>query len=260
MKLGMVDALPGGLDLEELHAGGEPASRRGARCPGGVVRRDGRRHRLGQAVRGGRPVSCRADLLFHRLLSRPAGEAYFAGWVRELRKAVDTRLVAVGGMRRTETMNALLELRRRRLHRAGPPLHPGAGPGRSRIAAGGRGQGGLHLRQHLPDATRATTRCAAGGLRGGAWPSTPPTASPAAFAGDRGASKGGCYGRRVDGGGRDRHAGRAGRGFQLPPPRPPADDEVLVVEVRCAGVANWDEDSQDRRLGRGHDLADGARG
>ncbi len=109
MKLGMVDALPGGLDLQEstrvaslLVAEGLDALE--VSCGVMVAATDSAR----QYVAVDRSRAAR-DLLFHRLLSRPAGEAYFAGWVRELRKAVDTRLVAVGGMRRTETMNALLE-------------------------------------------------------------------------------------------------------------------------------------------------------
>jgi 2,4-dienoyl-CoA reductase-like NADH-dependent reductase (Old Yellow Enzyme family) len=49
-----------------------------------------------------------SDLLVHRLLSEPADEAYFVPWGRLLREQVDTTIVAVGGMRRTETMSAVL--------------------------------------------------------------------------------------------------------------------------------------------------------
>jgi 2,4-dienoyl-CoA reductase-like NADH-dependent reductase (Old Yellow Enzyme family) len=48
------------------------------------------------------------DLLPHRLVSPPAGEAYFVPFARALREQVDTTVVAVGGMRRTETMAGVL--------------------------------------------------------------------------------------------------------------------------------------------------------
>jgi 2,4-dienoyl-CoA reductase-like NADH-dependent reductase (Old Yellow Enzyme family) len=48
------------------------------------------------------------DLLPHRILSPPGEEAYFVQWARALRDQVDTTIVAVGGMRRTETMAAVL--------------------------------------------------------------------------------------------------------------------------------------------------------
>jgi 2,4-dienoyl-CoA reductase-like NADH-dependent reductase (Old Yellow Enzyme family) len=49
------------------------------------------------------------DLLFHRLLSEPADEAYFLPWLSRVREDVDNiTLVAVGGMRRVDTMNELI--------------------------------------------------------------------------------------------------------------------------------------------------------
>jgi 2,4-dienoyl-CoA reductase-like NADH-dependent reductase (Old Yellow Enzyme family) len=48
------------------------------------------------------------DLLPHRILSPPGPEAYFVPWARALRQHVRTTVVAVGGMRRTETMAAVL--------------------------------------------------------------------------------------------------------------------------------------------------------
>jgi 2,4-dienoyl-CoA reductase-like NADH-dependent reductase (Old Yellow Enzyme family) len=44
----------------------------------------------------------------HRLLSEPEEEAYFLPWARAVRAAVDTNIVLVGGMRRTQTMNRIL--------------------------------------------------------------------------------------------------------------------------------------------------------
>ena len=109
MKLGVVDAPPGGLDLEEssrvaalvVDAGLDALE---VSCGVMVAASDSARQYV--AVDRRRAAD---DLLFHRLLSEPAEEAYFMPWVRRVRASVSTTLVAVGGMRRTETMSALLE-------------------------------------------------------------------------------------------------------------------------------------------------------
>jgi 2,4-dienoyl-CoA reductase-like NADH-dependent reductase (Old Yellow Enzyme family) len=49
------------------------------------------------------------DLLPHRLFRDPEPEAYFLPFARLLRETVDTGIVLVGGLRRTETMERLLE-------------------------------------------------------------------------------------------------------------------------------------------------------
>lgn len=108
MKLGMVDAPPGGLDLEEsvrvaaqlVDAGVDALE---VSCGVMLAASDSARQYV--AVDRRRAAE---DLLLHRLLAQPAEEAYFMPWARRLRRRVDTRLIAVGGMRRTETMNALL--------------------------------------------------------------------------------------------------------------------------------------------------------
>jgi 2,4-dienoyl-CoA reductase-like NADH-dependent reductase (Old Yellow Enzyme family) len=108
IKLGMVDAIPGGLELAESV---------------------GRAVRLAEAGLDGIEVSCNAmrlptdsarqyvavdrrraiaDLLLHRAFSAPAGEAYFLPWAKALRERVDTTIVLVGGLRRTETMERIL--------------------------------------------------------------------------------------------------------------------------------------------------------
>lgn len=48
------------------------------------------------------------DLLPHRILAPEGEEAYFLPWARALRQQVNTTVVAVGGMRRTETMTGVL--------------------------------------------------------------------------------------------------------------------------------------------------------
>jgi 2,4-dienoyl-CoA reductase-like NADH-dependent reductase (Old Yellow Enzyme family) len=108
MKLGMVDAPPGGLDLAEstrvarllVDAGFDALE---ISC--GVMSAATDSARQYVAVDRKRAAE---DLLVHRLLSEPGEEAYFMPWLRSVRREVDTTLVAVGGMRRTETMNALV--------------------------------------------------------------------------------------------------------------------------------------------------------
>lgn len=108
MKLGMVDAPPGGLDIDEsarvaslLVLAGLDALE--ISCGVMSAATDSAR----QYVAVDRKRAAR-DLLFHCLLSEPAEEAYFMPWLSRVRHEVDTTLVAVGGMRRPETMNALV--------------------------------------------------------------------------------------------------------------------------------------------------------
>ena len=108
MKLGMVDATPGGLGLQES----VPRAARlvGAGLDGleiscGVMRLASDSARQYVAVDRRRAVE---DLLPHRLLSQPAAEAYFLPWARAVRAAVDTRIVLVGGLRRTQTMDRIV--------------------------------------------------------------------------------------------------------------------------------------------------------
>ena len=49
------------------------------------------------------------DLLPHRLFKREAPEAYFLPYARAVRAAVDTKIILVGGLRRTSTMESILE-------------------------------------------------------------------------------------------------------------------------------------------------------
>jgi 2,4-dienoyl-CoA reductase-like NADH-dependent reductase (Old Yellow Enzyme family) len=109
VKLGLVDAPAGGLSLEQsipVAARAVQAGVDAVEVSCGVMVRIGDSAREYVAV-GRRRAA--ADLLFHRVLSPPAQEAYFIPWARALRPRVDTTVVAVGGMRRTETMCALLQ-------------------------------------------------------------------------------------------------------------------------------------------------------
>jgi 2,4-dienoyl-CoA reductase-like NADH-dependent reductase (Old Yellow Enzyme family) len=108
MKIGVVDARAGGLQLADgldaasaLVAEGLDAVE--VSCGVMTLASDSAR----QYVAVDR-IRAAQDLLVHRLLADEVPEAYFVPWVRELRKRVDTTVVAVGGMRRTETMEALV--------------------------------------------------------------------------------------------------------------------------------------------------------
>jgi 2,4-dienoyl-CoA reductase-like NADH-dependent reductase (Old Yellow Enzyme family) len=54
------------------------------------------------------PRRAAEDLLVHRLLAEPGAEAYFDDWARRLRQTVDTRIILVGGLRTTQTMDGVI--------------------------------------------------------------------------------------------------------------------------------------------------------
>jgi 2,4-dienoyl-CoA reductase-like NADH-dependent reductase (Old Yellow Enzyme family) len=110
MKLGLADAVAGGLQTDEqvaraahLVAAGLDAievSVNVMRLPSDSCRRY-------VAVDRGRAMS---DLLPHRVIAgRGAAEAYFLPWARELRARVDIPIILVGGMRTTETMARIVD-------------------------------------------------------------------------------------------------------------------------------------------------------
>jgi 2,4-dienoyl-CoA reductase-like NADH-dependent reductase (Old Yellow Enzyme family) len=108
MKIGVVDAPPGGLALEDgreivAELVGQGLDAVEVSCGVMTLASDSARQYV--AVDRARAAK---DLLVHRLLEREVGEAYFVPWVRALRERVDTTFVAVGGMRRTQTMEAVL--------------------------------------------------------------------------------------------------------------------------------------------------------
>jgi 2,4-dienoyl-CoA reductase-like NADH-dependent reductase (Old Yellow Enzyme family) len=109
MKLGFVDAVTGGLGLDEsvpragrLVAAGLDAIEVSSNVMLGYA--DSAMPYV--AVDRSRAL---ADLLLHRVLrGEPAREAYFRPWAHALRAKVDTTIVLVGGLRRTETMEEIL--------------------------------------------------------------------------------------------------------------------------------------------------------
>jgi 2,4-dienoyl-CoA reductase-like NADH-dependent reductase (Old Yellow Enzyme family) len=109
VKLGLQDAVPGGMQLAEglrragiLAAEGADAievSCNAMRLPSDSAKQYvavDRRRALG-------------DLLLHRLLSAPHPEAYFLEPARQLRRRISKPIILVGGMRTPSTMEGILE-------------------------------------------------------------------------------------------------------------------------------------------------------
>jgi 2,4-dienoyl-CoA reductase-like NADH-dependent reductase (Old Yellow Enzyme family) len=108
MKLGVVDAPADGLTLDEACATARAVAAEGLdalEISCGVMQAASDSARQYVAVDRRRAAD---DLLLHRLLSAPAAEAYFVPWARRVRAEVGITLVAVGGMRRTETMERVI--------------------------------------------------------------------------------------------------------------------------------------------------------
>jgi 2,4-dienoyl-CoA reductase-like NADH-dependent reductase (Old Yellow Enzyme family) len=108
MKLGFHDAPPGGLSVPDaVQLAGRVVSEGvdAIEVSCGVMLRATDSCAAYVAVDRRRAID---DLLPHRILAPPGQEAYFVPYARALRQQVSTTVVAVGGMRRTETMAAVL--------------------------------------------------------------------------------------------------------------------------------------------------------
>jgi 2,4-dienoyl-CoA reductase-like NADH-dependent reductase (Old Yellow Enzyme family) len=108
MKIGFVDAVDGGLGVDESvrRAGvlvGEGLDGIEVSC--GLMQAPTDSANTYVAVG---PRRAAQDLLVHRLLAAPRPEAYFRPWAQALRRRVDTTVMLVGGMRTTETMRDVL--------------------------------------------------------------------------------------------------------------------------------------------------------
>jgi 2,4-dienoyl-CoA reductase-like NADH-dependent reductase (Old Yellow Enzyme family) len=104
MKLGFVDAVPGGLTLDEsVRRAGRlvEAGVDGFEVSSNVMRGYVDSARPYVAVGGRRALR---DWLLHRVFRAPAPEAYFRPWARALRARVATTIVLVGGLRRAATI------------------------------------------------------------------------------------------------------------------------------------------------------------
>jgi len=108
MKIGFVDAPQGGLGLAESIPRAQRLVEAGldaieVSC--GLM--ESPKDSAGKYVAVDRRRALQ-DLLPHRLLAEPGPEAYFRSWARALRDRVETKVILVGGMRRTETMEDVL--------------------------------------------------------------------------------------------------------------------------------------------------------
>ena len=108
MKLGMFDVQPGGLAVSESLDRAErlvSAGLDGIEVSVNAMQRPTDSARRYVAVDRLRAVS---DLLPHRLFASPEPEAYFLPLAQALRPRVECRILLVGGLRKAETMNAVL--------------------------------------------------------------------------------------------------------------------------------------------------------
>jgi len=108
MKIGMVDAVEGGLGLEEtlpqarrLVAAGLDAIEVSCGLMGAPTDSANTYVAVG-------PRRAAQDLLLHRVIGAPRPEAYFRPLARALKGEVDTKVILVGGMRSTSVMRDAL--------------------------------------------------------------------------------------------------------------------------------------------------------
>jgi len=109
VKLGLEDAVPGGMPLSEGVRRGVIMAEAGAdaievSCNAMGLPSDSAKEYV--AVGPGRALR---DLELHRLLARPHPEAYFLEPARQLRRRIDKPVILVGGLRRPATMEAIIE-------------------------------------------------------------------------------------------------------------------------------------------------------
>jgi len=109
MKIGMVDAVADGLQIDESVGRAQSLVNLGldaieVSC--GLMQAPTDSANTYVAVG---PKRAAQDLLVHRLLSAPRPEAYFRPWAQALRAKVDTTIILTGGMRTTQTMREVLE-------------------------------------------------------------------------------------------------------------------------------------------------------
>jgi len=112
MKLGFEDQVdePGGLEVDDAVAGAGLLVEAG--LDGIEVSSNLMSNYISSSIRPYVAVDRRralADGLVHRIFKGPQPEAYFLPFARALRQRVETRIILVGGLRRTETMSAILE-------------------------------------------------------------------------------------------------------------------------------------------------------
>jgi 2,4-dienoyl-CoA reductase-like NADH-dependent reductase (Old Yellow Enzyme family) len=108
IKLGLQDAVPGGMELAEGVRRGELLAAAGAdaievSCNAMRLPSDSAKEYVAVG-----PARAFGDLLLHRLLSRAHPEAYFLEPARQLRRVISKPIILVGGMRTPDTMERIV--------------------------------------------------------------------------------------------------------------------------------------------------------
>jgi 2,4-dienoyl-CoA reductase-like NADH-dependent reductase (Old Yellow Enzyme family) len=109
VKLGLQDAVPGGMNLDEGVRRGAIIAEGGAdaievSCNAMRLPSDSAKEYVAVG-----PARALGDLLLHRLVSRPHPEAYFLEPARRLRSRASVPIILVGGMRTPATMERILD-------------------------------------------------------------------------------------------------------------------------------------------------------
>jgi 2,4-dienoyl-CoA reductase-like NADH-dependent reductase (Old Yellow Enzyme family) len=107
-KLGLQDFVPDGLPLEEGLATAAAFDREGVDALEGSAGLMSPKAESAPRYVAVGPRRALEDRLFHRVFKGPVPEAYFLDWAKELRRLVDCRLILVGGLRTTETMERVV--------------------------------------------------------------------------------------------------------------------------------------------------------
>lgn len=109
VKLGLQDAVPGGMELSEGVRRGEILAATGAdaievSCNAMRLPSDSAKEYVAVG-----PARALGDLLLHRLLSAPHQEAYFLQLAQHLRRGISKPIILVGGMRTPSAMEEIIE-------------------------------------------------------------------------------------------------------------------------------------------------------
>lgn len=108
-KLGLQDFVEGGLELEEGLAAAEALDREGVDALEGSAGLMSRRAESALQYAGVTRRRAIADKLLHRVFAEERPEAYFVPATRRLRERVGCTVICVGGLRRIETMEAVVD-------------------------------------------------------------------------------------------------------------------------------------------------------
>jgi 2,4-dienoyl-CoA reductase-like NADH-dependent reductase (Old Yellow Enzyme family) len=108
VKLGLQDAVPGGMDIAEGVRRGQLLAAAGAdaievSCNAMRLPSDSAKEYVAVG-----PARAFGDLLLHRVLSRAHPEAYFLEQARQLKRLTSKPIILVGGMRTPDTMERIL--------------------------------------------------------------------------------------------------------------------------------------------------------